>query len=154
MNYSGFSWEKFWWHKIGKFYLIIEAFTVGTSNDATLGLCGSTMINVTDNSKLGEEIDYTGGACLGLSEWYLVGIPEGIMLNDSYKLGEKLGSMEDESRGVSYWSLLVAPEGAIIGTNVRNYENISFDISKYAAEIIKKGPVLGLKDNIKDSDKL
>ena len=40
----------------------------GTSDDATLGLCVSKTLGVTDSSKLGEEIDSKEGSCIGVPE--------------------------------------------------------------------------------------
>ena len=102
--------------------LTVEAFPVGTSDDATLGLCARTMLGVNDYFKLGEKLNSKGGACLGVSEWSRVGIPEGIMLTDYSKLGEALGSKEDVSRGVYEWFLVGTTNGAILGTNVGNDE--------------------------------
>ena len=100
--------------------LIKEAFIVGTYDDGKLGLCVITTLGVTDYSKPGEKIDFKGGECLGVSEWYFVGILEGIMLCNSSKLWEEHVSKEDDSRGVSELSIVGIPEVTILGTNVVN----------------------------------
>ena len=48
------------------FFLITETFTVGTSDDAKIGLCDITVIIVTDSSKIGEEIDSKGSVYIGV----------------------------------------------------------------------------------------
>ena len=72
--------------------VITICFSVGTSDDATLGLCDSTTLGVTDSSKHVEEIDSKEVASPGESKWSLVRIPEGTIVADSFKLGEDLGS--------------------------------------------------------------
>ena len=69
-----------------------EYFPVGKSYDEPIILCDSTPLGVTDSSNLGEELDFNRGASLGVSDLYLVGIPEGKILADSSKLGGVLGS--------------------------------------------------------------
>ena len=72
--------------------------------------------------KLGEEIDYKGGTCPGVSVVFILGFSEGIMFDDSSKLGEELGYKEAESRGVSDCALVGIHEGAILVTIVGNAE--------------------------------
>ena len=46
--------RKWWWHKYDSSDSMTEVFPVRTSDDATVGLCGSATLCITDSSRVGK----------------------------------------------------------------------------------------------------
>ena len=83
MKCSDLYWTKIWWHRRRQLLWNTEGFLVGISDSELLEFLDSTMLIFAYSYKVGEKPRCKEGISLGVSEWYIEGIPEYTMINAS-----------------------------------------------------------------------